>query len=262
MEDNNKTGRHVTYFNNGQIESERHYENGEEHGVSTEWYRNGNKEKEANYLNGFPHGKFTYWDEEGGLDRVWEYKEGIQSGTWYSYFYDGSTESEETFDDDSNSVETTWDSSGNKEAEIHKQHGHPHGISIRWHSNGNKESENNYKNGNLDGDCSSWGIDGNILQDNYYENGELIGGTSWQADGTIKSDQPYQLFCKACNITIEHKKIDNKTLCSKCGKSPKSIEDSINHKKKKRESHQEIIATIIGFIILGVIVYFVFNYLF
>lgn len=66
----------VTFFENGQKESEANYQDGKKDGLSTKWYENGKKFREANYKNGKKIDLETRWHSNGSKESEVNYKDG------------------------------------------------------------------------------------------------------------------------------------------------------------------------------------------
>jgi len=103
------TGTHMTYHDNGKPESERHFSDGLEHGISNyydstgvlievrawnlgrkhgTWITygpSGQKTGEANYANDLKHGKWYIWDENGVLRYEMDYINGKKAGSWFMW---------------------------------------------------------------------------------------------------------------------------------------------------------------------------------
>ena len=70
------SGKATSYYENGQLELEANYKNGELHGLVRNWYENGQLKFEANYENGELHGLVRNWYENGQLEFEANYKNG------------------------------------------------------------------------------------------------------------------------------------------------------------------------------------------
>ena len=70
------TGKDVCKYENGQIESEKHYKDGKKHGKWTWWYKNGQKQAEDNYKDDKKEGKWTEWWENGQIFSEATFKDG------------------------------------------------------------------------------------------------------------------------------------------------------------------------------------------
>ena len=68
----------TTFDRNGQKIQERNYKDGELEleGKCISYYENGQIESEEYYKNGKEDGKWTYYNEDGSIDKVEEYKDG------------------------------------------------------------------------------------------------------------------------------------------------------------------------------------------
>jgi len=74
--DDKKDGKHTTWYENGQIQSEENYKNDKLDGKFTFWYENGQKSGEGNTKDGKPDGKQTTWEEDGQILEEAIYKNG------------------------------------------------------------------------------------------------------------------------------------------------------------------------------------------
>jgi hypothetical protein len=76
-----------TYYDNGQIRSERPYVNGKVHGVFRRWHENGMLLQELPYVEDVFHGMMREWDREGRLVGECNYEHG--AGISRSFYPDG-----------------------------------------------------------------------------------------------------------------------------------------------------------------------------
>ena len=77
-----------SYYENGQIESERDYKDDRLNGKSTFWYKNGQKFSEGNYKDLKPDGKWIFWNRNGQKDEERNYKDGdLVDKTIFKYGY-------------------------------------------------------------------------------------------------------------------------------------------------------------------------------
>jgi len=74
--DNQKLVRERTYYEDGQISSERNYKDGQLDGKLTRYYENGQIEEEVNYKDGKKDGKWTIYYENGQIEGERNYKDG------------------------------------------------------------------------------------------------------------------------------------------------------------------------------------------
>ena len=70
----NRDGKTVTYYPNGQVWEEEMYVNGLLHGVSLEYYTNGKLKSKKTYVNNALHGMVEEYDEEGNLKKKYLYR--------------------------------------------------------------------------------------------------------------------------------------------------------------------------------------------
>jgi len=75
----------VTFYSNGEKESETIYKNGERNGRRTVWGGYGGKLEEGEYLDGKRNGWHTVWDRYGSKEEEGEYLDDERNGVW-SFF--------------------------------------------------------------------------------------------------------------------------------------------------------------------------------
>ena len=75
--DGKHIGKHTTWFEDGQIRSEKNYNNGKAEGKHTAWYENGQKNFELNYKENWWDGKQTFWHADGQVQRESNYKDRV-----------------------------------------------------------------------------------------------------------------------------------------------------------------------------------------
>ena len=71
------TGIVTQAFENGQLEMEANFKDGELDGLVKLWYDNGQLEEEGNFKDGKKDGLFKTWDENGQLELEVNYKDGV-----------------------------------------------------------------------------------------------------------------------------------------------------------------------------------------
>jgi len=59
------------------------------HGPSITWYANGQRESQGTYLNNLQHGPWSEWYANGQLHRTTRYVNGVADGPWIEYYDDG-----------------------------------------------------------------------------------------------------------------------------------------------------------------------------
>ncbi|MCA9133754.1 MAG: hypothetical protein KDA45_11390 [Planctomycetales bacterium] len=83
--DEAETVRHglsVTFFPNGQRESEGNYEQGKRSGTFAWWYSNGQQRTVGEYRNDAEHSEWTWWHENGMKQAVGMFAEGTRIDEW------------------------------------------------------------------------------------------------------------------------------------------------------------------------------------
>jgi hypothetical protein len=75
-----KIGKHIGYWENGQIQFEFYFEDGEYHGVANEWYQNGQHYRIFHYEHGYEQGSQKMWWENGIIRANYVVKNGRRYG--------------------------------------------------------------------------------------------------------------------------------------------------------------------------------------
>lgn len=88
-----------TYYENGNIETERTFVDGVEHGPAKGWFETGELNFEAFKKDGVPHGLVKNYYESGDIYIVGNYKNGKLDGIQKMYFENGQIESRATWKD-------------------------------------------------------------------------------------------------------------------------------------------------------------------
>ena len=75
-----KIGKHIGYWEKGNIKFEYYFKNGEHEGVLNEWYQGGQRFKEFHYKNGYEEGSEKMWWENGTIRANYVVKNGRRYG--------------------------------------------------------------------------------------------------------------------------------------------------------------------------------------
>jgi len=89
-------GDKITYYLNGKVTEEMHYENGSIEGPNNYYSPDGVLLKELLFENNELHGPATYYDANGAISIKGQYKRGKKDGIW-KYYKGGKFDREETF---------------------------------------------------------------------------------------------------------------------------------------------------------------------
>lgn len=76
------TGKHLTFYDNGSLETKGTYLKGIKNGLWMSWDENGLTRTQAYYTNGMKDGNWKVWDENGTLRYTMHYKNGNRVKTW------------------------------------------------------------------------------------------------------------------------------------------------------------------------------------
>jgi hypothetical protein len=75
------TGKAVSHYPSGKIESVCNFKDGKLHGMTTDFHETGKVKEQAEFNNGIPSGIFRQWDENGKLIRYGNW----QTGEWVTW---------------------------------------------------------------------------------------------------------------------------------------------------------------------------------
>jgi antitoxin component YwqK of YwqJK toxin-antitoxin module len=192
------TGKNLCKYENGQIEEEGSFKDGESVGKWTNWYENGQKWKEGNWKDNTPEGKWTWWYKNGQ-----KWKEGSYSDCefdqgkctmWYdtgqmmsdgsnNWYRDGklkknSKKKAEIYSKDGYDIIESWNHQGQKTSVIKSKEGNLISeTKYDYHySNSSKKSVRNFNNnGKLHGKYTSWFKSGKAQLDANYKDGNEDG---------------------------------------------------------------------------------------
>jgi antitoxin component YwqK of YwqJK toxin-antitoxin module len=92
-------GPWTTWYSNGQVKLEGHYERDQEMGGFTWWYPNGQKAVSGEYRGGQRHGEWTWWHQNGQKASYGAFCLGRETGQWRQWNPDGTLESQIVHDD-------------------------------------------------------------------------------------------------------------------------------------------------------------------
>jgi antitoxin component YwqK of YwqJK toxin-antitoxin module len=124
-------GIYKTWRNDGTLEGEHEYKNGNLDGKYVKWYVCGQKYYELSYKNCKKEGIFKQWDYNGIIRMEGEYKDGLMIGIWKEWHRTGQIWEISTYDKGVKDGKTEW-----------------------W--NGNCSGVNYYKNGKLNGESKAF----------------------------------------------------------------------------------------------------------
>jgi antitoxin component YwqK of YwqJK toxin-antitoxin module len=87
------------YYENGQLDSERNYKDGERNGLQRAWYENGQLKWEGNAKDGKQDGLWKEWYKNGQLRTEGNIKDGKRDGLWKYWHKNGQLDSERNYKD-------------------------------------------------------------------------------------------------------------------------------------------------------------------
>ncbi len=204
------------------------------------YYENGALQLEGFYQEGQRHGQFTTWRSDGTREIVEHYVAGQLDGEKLTWFPNGKPATKEFYQDGIPDREKhTWYQSGQKATEEYLKGGIINGRSLAWYENGNPKHEKQFTNGKLDGPCLTWYEDGTNATREFYVNGVCDGEQlAWHPNGR-KQHQAFFQNTKRSGTWVEWDtsgKINSKTIYY-YGRTQKEIEEAfinVIHQKQSQ----------------------------
>lgn len=132
-ENDEKVGKWITKFDDGNIHKKENYQNGALHGKYEEFHANGVKWKVGKYKNGSLDGLFLTYHDNGKLFSSVNYSESKMIGKF-----------------------ETFHLNGEKKSSIDYNNGIKHGLSIEWYVNGQIKKSKTFNNDELEGESEEW----------------------------------------------------------------------------------------------------------
>ena len=96
----NKDGRFIYYYDNGQRQRDCYYRENTLHGTFREWYRSGQQKELQEYNRGLLDGPYKTWREDGSLKLEARYVKGEKSGNFKTYYENGQLIRNDLYEDD------------------------------------------------------------------------------------------------------------------------------------------------------------------
>jgi TonB family protein len=116
-----------------------------QNGVSMTWYKNGQLQSQGNFINGKQAGKMQTWHENGNLKSEMSYKDGKNEGKSLSWYENGQLESESNYVNGKNEGEShSWYKNGKLKSEFSYTNGCYNGDVITYWPNGQVRREDHY----------------------------------------------------------------------------------------------------------------------
>jgi len=160
-----KQQHYIAYHSNGQLETEKFYEEGKLHGKVKEYDKKGELIKESEFVNGKKHGKWLFIGYDGH-STLSHYENDIQVGEYVVTYRNGNIYEK-----------GEYDSAGKKT-----------GLWIRKEENGNLREEQNYLNGEYHGEVKKYN-NGKLSRFEEYANGKRHGKDIWYREYPVMREE-------------------------------------------------------------------------
>jgi antitoxin component YwqK of YwqJK toxin-antitoxin module/Tfp pilus assembly protein PilF len=184
-------GLETSYFTSGKVSAEINYEDGDRAGRSITYFPNGNKESENEYAGGEKHGYEKNWYMHGQLQSEGWYQQGYREGTWYEYDEMGTLRAKTTYlNDDIHGYREEYFPNGRLSNIAHYNRGWIEDF-IQYDTSGKEINRCNYKNAS--GKMKSVMINGKLGAEGEYLYGDWHGAYKFYfPDGTLSTIQFYK----------------------------------------------------------------------
>ena len=199
------------WHENGQMESEEHYEAGVPTGRWVAWYENGQMANETDYGAGMGTGRLVSWYENGQMESEGHYEADERTGRWVEWYRNGQMEREGHYEAGERTGRwVEWYRNGQMEREEHYEAGERTGRWIAWHSNGQMEREEHYEAGVRTGRRVAWDSDGEKeIEFDYDSNSFTVGNRPvaqlpLRSNGSISADTQFVFeTAPGCSTRVE-----------------------------------------------------------
>lgn len=179
LKNGKKDGKWTSWFDNGQILTEKFYKDGEIDGESTWWYKSGELHSVTTFKDGKRVGQSTSWHTNGQISTITNSKNGKYDGITSSWYENGQKFMEILYKDDIavSITEYTY----NKNGQIKNKWNYKNGKLVsqtdyHYYENGQLEAEAPWKDGKLNGKMTMWYENGQIAAEAIYKDGVCISG--------------------------------------------------------------------------------------
>ena len=136
-----------TYYESGELKSEKPYQNNSETGIEKEYYKSGNLSREVNWKDGKILLTKEYF-ESGKVKAEFNYKDGGLNGMSKTYYENGKIKSENNFrNGKGEGLHKYYYESGKLEGEFNFKDGKQHGLVKAYYENGKLRVAVNLKDG-------------------------------------------------------------------------------------------------------------------
>ncbi|MCF7851802.1 MAG: toxin-antitoxin system YwqK family antitoxin [Simkaniaceae bacterium] len=196
--DNLRDGSFQTWYDDGALQNDYVYQQGQFEGVQREYFSNGQLKREAYYQNNKKNGHFTEYAENGQLTFEVNFVDDQIDGDVKEFYADGSKKSLKTFEKGGlNGSHYEWFQDGSEKLVSCYINGELNGNYIQYNDERKLILKAQYVSGKLDQECESYYADGSLKEKicfkegvkegpycAYYPNGQL------QIQMNYKDDQP------------------------------------------------------------------------
>jgi antitoxin component YwqK of YwqJK toxin-antitoxin module len=141
-------GSYRSWFENGRMEGEAHYDEGVREGRARLWNEKGQLLKETRFRKGLADGPATEWYPNGNMERRTSWRAGKRQGQVETWFASGKRKGIGTYEQGERSgTFVVWWESGKKRQETNYKMGEPNGWWVEWRENGDESKKAYFRNG-------------------------------------------------------------------------------------------------------------------
>lgn len=133
------------------------------------------------------HGHEASWFPDGQLEFERYFERGEPTGTWRTWYPDGTPRSETPTGAGADGRASWWHENGELSSRGPVEDGRKHGAWTHWHANGTRAAVGEYRRGRKQGPWTYWDEAGRVVAQGEYERGVRVG--AWELrgeDGDLK----------------------------------------------------------------------------
>ena len=224
------TGKAISYFPNGDIQTTLEYKDGIPNGELNSWYKKDIKQIEGVVENGKKTGTWKLYFESGKLKKQSAFQNDTENGEEIFYFENGNIEKKGSYLNGKLNGKYEWYfENGRKEQEGFYVNGQKDGAWYEWFENGKPKMVGNFKDIEKDGAWTWWDKKGKITESKNYKNGLII--VDKDNFDTYLEKMEFYLSKKDFNESLKYVELAEATIKDKTDDNPIYMGVIVYHSK-------------------------------
>ena len=202
------SGQAADRYPGGGLKAQASFRNGKMTGICRRWHQNGRLQEESGFVDGELHGRQLRWYASGRIRLRGEFRHGRMNGTWRTWDENGTIRQERAYlDGEAHGSWREWFANGRIRSLCRLRRGAYAGLQSEWHENGNLRFQATAWGESCDGSWRKWHADGSPrlfgqwqdnklegwwreweeggrkIEETFYAGGEPVRTAQWYPDG-------------------------------------------------------------------------------